>query len=1147
MSSTDNLKNNLFIYSVPLGSEASHLAEIYNSEKQNLIYILPDNNTITEFSSAIKFFDNKIKIVNLYEWDCQAYDSYGPSRENQAKRILSLIKLKSYLKNKNKFITLVTPNTFLQKIQDLTIYNRLKINNNSHMDYNKLITYLHVNGYEKVDSVYEVGTYANRGGIIDVYSPNYKFPLRIDFFGDKVDSLRLFNFQNQRTIKEIDDSIIYPFSEIIFESQIISNFQKNYIFNFKRDSNNEIYSNTIEKIRSNGIEQYLPLFYQDLNKISDVIPYARIVCDEFTEQKLFGTLEQIKEIFEYKVGLDKNDDFIQNIIKPLNYTELYCSKQDISNLLVEDRYYLTNSKNPNTGIYDTFQILKSDSIDFNDETNLLSTNYLNLRDGIKNIISRLLKENTKVVIFTQKIKNSISFLNEIGIDANQIETINSNADIHNNCKLYLNDNVNLGSYQKENIAYLSFNQIFNFKKNENSFKSKKSDNYIKEINSINVGDLVVHSDYGIGKFNSIKKITSNSVTYDCLELIYKDNDKIHLPVENIELLSLYSHSSSDSVVLDKLGTGSWQFKKAKVKERIKEIAFDLINIEAKRRTSSAPIVHIDNRYNEFVSYFGYNETPDQEKAEKNILADLSKGVPMDRLVCGDVGFGKTELALRSSFIMSSNGYQVVVLVPTTLLAKQHYENFKERFKNFAINIGCLSRYSNKKDRELIIENATTGNLDILIGTHSILNEQIKYKSLGLIIIDEEQNFGVEQKEHLKKQSSGTHILSLSATPIPRSMQLALNGIRDLSIISTPPEGRLPINTSVNYFEPTLVRKAILSEKERNGQSFIICPKIKDIPKIERFVEKYLPEIKYAVAHGKLSNKDMNQIMNDFYENKYDLIIATSIIQSGLDIPNANTIIITNSQNFGLSQIYQIRGRVGRSKMQSSAYITIPRHDISKKALLRLQILKNIESLGMGFILASYDLDIRGAGNILGSQQSGHVKEVGVELFNTMLSNEIDNIRNSSDVEKDWSPIIKINQSYFIPDTYISDIRVRMGIYKRLSDAADVIELSDLRDEIIDRFGIVPEPVIKLIDILSLKIKCKNTNISKIESGKKGLNISFKDNKFKNLDTLLEWIEENKTRVQIKRNNHLFISSIDNEHHTMESVTEIVDNLINLEI
>ena len=284
MSSTDNLKNNLFIYSVPLGSEASHLAEIYNSEKQNLIYILPDNNTITEFSSAIKFFDNKIKIVNLYEWDCQAYDSYGPSRENQAKRILSLIKLKSYLKNKNKFITLVTPNTFLQKIQDLTIYNRLKVNNNSHMDYNKLITYLHVNGYEKVDSVYEVGTYANRGGIIDVYSPNYKFPLRIDFFGDKVDSLRLFNFQNQRTIKEIDDSIIYPFSEIIFESQIISNFQKNYIFNFKRDSNNEIYSNTIEKIRSNGIEQYLPLFYQDLNKISDVIPYARIVCDEFTEQ-----------------------------------------------------------------------------------------------------------------------------------------------------------------------------------------------------------------------------------------------------------------------------------------------------------------------------------------------------------------------------------------------------------------------------------------------------------------------------------------------------------------------------------------------------------------------------------------------------------------------------------------------------------------------------------------------------------------------------------------------------------------------------------------------------------------------------------------------------------------------------------------------
>ena len=1146
MYSTDKLNNNSFIYSVPLGSESKHIVDMFNKNNKNLIYALPDNELIDEFNESIIFFDQNIKIINLYEWDCAPYDSFGPTRENQAKRIINLVKLKSYLKNNNKFILLTTANTLIQKIQDLSFYNRLKISKNSDLNYKQFIKHLDINGYEKVENVYEVGTYVNRGGLIDVFSPNYKFPLRIDFFGNEVDGIRLFNFQNQRTIRDVNVCIIYPFSEIIFEKSLINNFRKNYIFNFKRNNDDEIYTNTVERIRVNGLEQYLPLFYPDLKNIRDIIPNSIIVCDEFSQQELTIRLDKIKEIYNYKLDLEKNDDFIHNTMKPLNYSNLYSSEEDVINLCNKDINILTNSKNPNIDLYSDFNITKSSSNDFNDKINSLSANYSNLNLRIETLLKDLLKNKIKIIIFTQKINNTISFLNEIGIDQNIMTQVKNMYEVGNEFKIYLINKVDLGSYQDGVIAYISFNKIFNFKKNRNSFKSRKSDNYIKEINTINVGDLIVHSDYGIGKFNSIKKITSNEVTYDCLELIYKDNDKIHLPVENIELLSLYSHSSSENVILDKLGSANWQYKKAKVKEKIKEIAFDLIAIEAQRRTSTAPIVNIDNRYNEFVSYFPYNETPDQEKAEKNILTDLSSGIPMDRLVCGDVGFGKTELALRASFLMASNGYQVVLLVPTTLLAKQHYENFQERFKNFALNIECLSRYSSKKDKNIIIEKSISGNLDILIGTHAILNDNIKFKTLGLIIVDEEQNFGVQQKEHLKKQSHGTHILSLSATPIPRSMQLALNGIRDLSIIITPPEGRLPINTSVNYFEPQLVRKAILSEKDRNGQSFIICPKIKDIPKIEKFVEKYIPEIKYAVAHGKLSNKDMNQIMNDFYENKYDMIIATSIIQSGLDIPNANTIIITNSQHFGLSQIYQIRGRVGRSKMQSSAYITIPRHNVTKKALMRLQILKNIESLGMGFVLASHDLDIRGAGNILGSQQSGHVKEVGVELFNTMLSNEIDNIRNNSEIKKDWSPTIKINQSYFIPEAYMPDIKVRMGIYKRLSDTTTVEELLEIKEEIIDRFGILPEPVIKLIDILSLKIKCRSINISKLESGKKGLNISFKDSAFKNLDALLEWIEENKNRVQIKRNNHLFITNINNGHFPVEEIINIVDNLVNIE-
>jgi len=615
-------------------------------------------------------------------------------------------------------------------------------------------------------------------------------------------------------------------------------------------------------------------------------------------------------------------------------------------------------------------------------------------------------------------------------------------------------------------------------------------------------------------------------------LIYKNNDKVHLPVENIELLSLYSHSNNDEIELDKLGSAQWQIRKNKASKHIKEIADELIKQEAKRQLSNAVKFTTDYRYNEFVAFFEFEETEDQLKAESDILNDLSKGVPMDRLICGDVGFGKTELALRASYLVASNHYQVVILVPTTILAKQHYENFLNRFKNFSLKISIISRFTSKADRLEILNKTNSGDIDILIGTHSVLNDDLKFKKLGMIVIDEEQNFGVKQKEYLKKHADNVHVLSLSATPIPRSMQLALNGIRDMSIIMSPPEGRLPIKTSINYFEPSIVRKALLNEKNRNGQSFIICPKIRDIPKIEEIIDKNVPEIKYAIAHGKLSNKEINQIMNDFYDNKYDLIIATSIIQSGLDIPNANTIIITNSQNFGLSQIYQIRGRVGRSKLQSSAIITIPKYNISKTALQRLQILQNLDRLGMGFILATHDLDIRGAGNILGSKQSGHIKDIGIELFNKMLSDEVENIRNNYITEdrNDWTPIIKTNQSYYIPETYISDIKVRMGIYNRLADIQTLESMFSFEDELLDRFGVIPKPCKELINILLLKIRCKEMSIKKLEMNTDGINISFHED-FSYQNKLIIWIEQNHKIASIRGNNLLFIKNSDNDKNS----------------
>ncbi|RZO32004.1 MAG: transcription-repair coupling factor [Hyphomicrobiales bacterium] len=708
--------------------------------------------------------------------------------------------------------------------------------------------------------------------------------------------------------------------------------------------------------------------------------------------------------------------------------------------------------------------------------------------------------------------------------------------------MYVTNKIDTGNIITKNCLYLSYDKTFNIKNSIKSQNNRKSVNYLKEITSLNVGDFIVHRDYGIGKFESLKKITTNSVIYDCLELRYRNGDKVHLPVENIDLLSLYSHSNNDNIELDKLGAANWQYRRAQAKDRIKEIAFELINIEAKRKTSIAPKIIQDNRYNEFISYFPHSETNDQEKAEKDILEDLKKGIPMDRLICGDVGFGKTELALRATFLLVSSGYQVIILVPTTLLAKQHYENFIDRFQKFSVNIECLSRLTLRKKRAEIIENLQIGKIDIIIGTHALLNDDLTFKNLGLIIIDEEQSFGVKQKEFLKKHSFSSHILSLSATPIPRSLQLSLNGIRDMSLIFSPPDGRLPIKTSVNYFEPSLIRGAILKEKERNGQSFIICPKIKDIPKIEDFVKKNIPEVKYAIAHGKLKNSEITKIIDDFYENKYDLIIATSIVQSGLDIPNANTIVITNAHNFGLSQIYQIRGRVGRSKMQSSAYITLPRRNMSKNALARLQILQNLDNLGMGFVLASHDLDIRGAGNLLGSKQSGHIKDVGIELFNAMLEDEINILRNKPSEANDWSPVIKTNNSYYIPEVYINDIKVRMGIYRRLSEAKTQEELDIMKDELLDRFGILPDEVKELLAILTLKIKCKNLNISKVEFSDHGVNISFNEKYFHNHDNLFTWIEGNKNIAQIKRNNLLFLKNLNKVSLNSLEVIKTIDLL-----
>ena len=660
------------------------------------------------------------------------------------------------------------------------------------------------------------------------------------------------------------------------------------------------------------------------------------------------------------------------------------------------------------------------------------------------------------------------------------------------------------------------------------------------------GDAVVHVDHGIGRFENLSTLEINNAKHECLLIKYANDDKLYLPVENIEVLSRYGSDISDEM-LDKLGGISWTTRKENLKKKIKFLAEELISVAAKRQLSKAEMFNVpEDFYEEFCSRFSFEETNDQLNAINDVLNDLEKGLPMDRLICGDVGFGKTEIALRASFLAAMSGKQVSILAPTTLLARQHYETFKERFKGFPINVFELSRLTPKKDS--VIKSINSGSCDIVIGTHSLLGEKINFSDLGLLIIDEEQHFGVKHKEKIKKLRDNVHVLTLTATPIPRTLQLAMTGVRDLSIIASPPIDRRAIETYVFPNDPLVVKEALLRERHRGGQSFYVVPRISDIEDIEEYFKEFIPEINYITVHGQMPSKQIEDRINDFYMGSYDVLISTTIIESGLDIPNANTLIIHRSDMFGLSQLYQIRGRVGRSKVKAYAYLTYKEHKkLGKNALKRLEVLQSLDSLGAGFNLASYDLEIRGSGNLLGEEQSGQIKEVGIELYQNMLEETIDELKNTTQKSKNnqWSPKISLPLSILIPEDYISDLTIRMEIYKRLSSIILEEEIDEIAAELIDRFGSLPQEVETLIDTIGLKNLCKKTNIEKIDCGNNGFLISFKNNTFSNPAELIKYINNKKNYISIRPDQRLFVKFNEQKENLIDYIKSIVNDFLKM--
>ena len=652
-------------------------------------------------------------------------------------------------------------------------------------------------------------------------------------------------------------------------------------------------------------------------------------------------------------------------------------------------------------------------------------------------------------------------------------------------------------------------------------KRKRAQNFLTEANTLSPGDLVVHVEHGVGRYMGLETITALGAPHECVHLEYAEGARLYLPVENIELLSRFGHEEG---LLDRLGGGAWQAKKAKLKERIRQIAERLMRVAAERALRHAPILQAPHHeWDAFSARFPYQETDDQMSAIADVVGDLEAGSPMDRLIVGDVGFGKTEVAMRAAFVAAMSGVQVAVIAPTTLLARQHFKTFSERFRGTAITVRPLSRFVTAKDAVLTRDGLADGTVDIVIGTHAVLAKGTRFRSLGLLVIDEEQHFGVTHKERLKEMRSEIHVLTLTATPIPRTLQLSLTGVRDLSIIGTPPVDRLAIRTYVSEFDTVTIREALLRERYRGGQSFYVVPRISDLPAIEEFLKSHVPEVSYIIAHGQLAAGDLDERMNEFYDGKYDVLLATTIVESGLDIPTANTMIIHRADMFGLSQLYQIRGRVGRSKARAYAYLTTkPRTPLTSSAQKRLRLLGSLDSLGAGFSLAAQDLDLRGAGNLLGEEQSGHIREVGYELYQSMLEETIARLKSGElqgtvDDEGQWAPQINLGVPVLIPEEYVPDLDVRLGLYRRLSHLHTKTELEGFAAELIDRFGALPREVNTLLLVIRIKGTCKRAGIARLDAGPKGVTVQFHNDKFANPAGLVEFLQAQKGAARVKDN------------------------------
>jgi transcription-repair coupling factor (superfamily II helicase) len=1133
------------IHSVPEGSEVFLLQKILHSNQSGIMHVCLNDLHLSRLKDLLRFFTPEIKIYELPAWDTTPYDRVSPQPAIISERIRTLYELREGLPK--NVILLTTISAITQRVLPREILRKSSLiaKAGDKIDRGFLANFLVENGYFNVGTTTDHGEFSLRGSIIDIFPPTLDYGIRIDFFGDEVESLRTFDPLTQISDSKIEKLEILPANEVLFTEAYIENFKKNYLKNFARENvgtikNEPIYLAISESRKYGGMENYLPLFYNNLETIFDYIPDAIITFENLSDAAIAEREENIKDAYEGRKYAAKNAAFKDSNYNVLEPEKLYVLGAELQNKLSKQAQI-------HFSFFDKSELgkneLRSDYkpiLNFASESKIQQKSAFDiLKDKISNQIitsKGKIKVNALIACATEGSKSRMqNLLNEHEIKTYEV------SDFIKEQGLFGKNTVGLAicplekGFEAEGFTIISEADLLGEKIYRSGRRFKKSENFTQEVANLQPDEIVVHKEHGIGRFKSLETIKVGGAYHDFILIEYSGSDRLYVPVENIDLITRYG-SENESTVLDRLGSLAWQERTAKVKKRVLEMAGELLEIAAARELNQAKIfdLHDDigarGSYDEFCARFPFAETEDQLNSTNDIINDLTSGKPMDRLICGDVGFGKTEVAMRAAFIVANpqnlGRGQVAVICPTTILARQHYKNFKNRFEGFGIEVRQLSRMVTAKETRQTKELLAEGKVDIVVGTHALLADSTKFANLNMVIIDEEQKFGVAQKEKLKKFKSETHVLSLSATPIPRTLQLSLSGIRELSLIATPPVDRLAVRTFVVPFDGLAVREAILKEHYRGGKTFFVCPRIKDIDEVKKKLAEIIPEVKTVVAHGQMKPQELDKIMNDFYDGKFDVLLSTTIVESGIDVPTANTIILYRADMYGLAELYQLRGRVGRGKTRGYAYLLLPARKIpTKHAIKRLEVMQKLDGLGAGFSLASHDMDIRGFGNLLGDKQSGNIKEVGIELYQDMLKDAILKLKDArqtaqnseakTEEKQDYSVKINIGTSVLIPENYISDIELRMGLYRRIGQLENDQEIESFAAEMVDRFGKIPQEFENLLSTLKIKQICKKLQIEKIDAGEKGAVISFYNNSFNNPDILIRLVSKNPITYKIK--------------------------------